>query len=302
MATRAPIPIVLLALMLGAIAVGGAASVLVRAPSAAPSGRSNQTVLASPEVLVILFVALVLVGFALLIYRRLTAPSVGLPNRIIVTALIALLIGVAFVAMSALLNENGSPGGSGNATGATNNSTGNTTGTTNGTQNLTGGSGTVSFLHFSVPPWLPLVLLFGVALVIAVIAAPALAVRLSDLRGDRERRRALAQQQDEALDALAAAARALEAGSDPRAVIQALYARLLARVGPLIGSVETETPEEIRTYHLLALGIGEAPANALTRLFEEARYSTHPLNADAADRAREAIRDAELDLDRRVVP
>jgi hypothetical protein len=36
----------------------------------------------------------------------------------------------------------------------------------------------------------------------------------------------------------------------------------------------------------------------LTRLFEKARYSTHPLGSDASERARTAVRQALADLDR----
>jgi len=70
----------------------------------------------------------------------------------------------------------------------------------------------------------------------------------------------------------------------------------------MVGSVDPETPEEIRSLHLVRLGISREASESLTRLFEEARYSTHPLGPEAAERATEVIRSAEADLSRAAVP
>ena len=48
----------------------------------------------------------------------------------------------------------------------------------------------------------------------------------------------------------------------------------------------------------MRLGIRPEVATELTRLFEEARYSTHPLGPESADRAAEAMRRATADLER----
>ena len=90
----------------------------------------------------------------------------------------------------------------------------------------------------------------------------------------------------------------LDEGRDPRRVIVRLYDRLLSRVSPLGVGVEFSTAEEIRANQLLPLGVRRPAADTLTRLFEEARYSTHPMDAAAAGLARDAIRAAEADLSR----
>jgi hypothetical protein len=81
-------------------------------------------------------------------------------------------------------------------------------------------------------------------------------------------------------------------------VVIRLYATLLARVGPIVGGLDEQTPEEIRSFHLVQLGIRTPAATTLTRLFEEARYSSHPLGPEAAVLARQAIQEAREDLDR----
>jgi len=293
-------PYVLIVLLVAAVAIGGAASVIVGAPSQLPYQHGSNLPALSDQELAFLFVGLAGAAFVLLLYRALTSPRTGLPSRVIATVVVGLVMMIVFVAIAHLLNEsNSGPLTGGNNTASGNNTTMNGTTIPNGTENVTGGTGEVMFFHLSIPTWAPLLALFAVALIIAIFAAPPLAERIADLREERNLARTREKRAGEARAAFAAAVQALDEGSDPRTVVQALYARLLARVEPLVGGVDTETPEEIRSLHLIELGIGEEPAGALTRLFEEARYSTHAMSLDAADRARDAIRSAEADLDRR---
>ncbi len=142
---------------------------------------------------------------------------------------------------------------------------------------------------------LPIFIVIAVAFVAAAVAIPVLLSRSARRRGegvleiDRAR---------DARAALSAAVSELDEGRDPRRVIVRLYDRLLSRVSPLGVGVEFSTAEEIRANQLLPLGVRRPAADTLTRLFEEARYSTHPMGADAVGLARDAIRAAEADLTR----
>jgi len=169
-----------------------------------------------------------------------------------------------------------------------------------GPSGANGSSGSPGGIRF--PPWIGFVAVAVIALVVVAVVLPGVRSVLAG-RGpppdDGESARAAARA---ARRALAGAVDALGEGRDPRAVIIALYGELLGRIVPMVGSVDPETPEEIRALHLVRLGISPMASESLTRLFEEARYSTHPLGPDAADRATEVIRRAEADLARAAVP
>jgi hypothetical protein len=254
-----------------AIGTGIAAALLASVPSAAPApSRSTEVVL--PFWLVFLPVlAIFVVSMVALVARRVSGGSVAVPNPIVASILIAILLLCGFVVLAHFL----SPGPmttatGGNTTTGSNNSTG---GGNPGTGNLTGPGGGLGFLHFPDPsllPWLVVILIGGVA---AVVLAPVFAQRL----GARSR---------------------LDAGANPRTTILVLYGRLLEKVVVRVGPVDDVTADEIRTRHLVRLGVQAGVAAELTSLFEEARYSSHPMDADAADRARTAIRRAEDDLAR----
>jgi hypothetical protein len=81
-------------------------------------------------------------------------------------------------------------------------------------------------------------------------------------------------------------------------VIERLYVRFLDRVVPITGDLTMRTPEEIRADTLVPLGVRPAAAAQLTRIFEEARYSSHPIDATKAAGVREAVRLAASDLTR----
>jgi hypothetical protein len=101
------------------------------------------------------------------------------------------------------------------------------------------------------------------------------------------------EQQAPLVDALDASIDALERDGDPRAAVIAAYARLLEgfeRSG--IGRRPAETPLEHLRRGLAALPMRPEPAERLTALFLEARFSTHPIGPAERDEARASLQDA----------
>ncbi|MCI4334186.1 MAG: hypothetical protein L3K04_00900 [Thermoplasmata archaeon] len=98
--------------------------------------------------------------------------------------------------------------------------------------------------------------------------------------------------------AVGSAARALEAAlgsSSPlpkeelRAYIFALYGALLQAVAPALGELGPRTPREVLWLAVRYLGVSAESAGWLTQLFEEARYSSHPIRPEAIAPARAAL-------------
>lgn len=81
----------------------------------------------------------------------------------------------------------------------------------------------------------------------------------------------------------------LEGSSDPRAVVIALYAKLMRLVEPRLGDLAARTPREIEQESMERLGLRGEAARSLTRVFEEARYSSRPLPPATVERARAAL-------------
>ncbi|HEV2449690.1 MAG TPA: DUF4129 domain-containing protein [Thermoplasmata archaeon] len=76
---------------------------------------------------------------------------------------------------------------------------------------------------------------------------------------------------------------------DPRQIILALYARLLLHIQPRMAATEPLTPREIERTLVAHLGIRPVPAERLTRIFEEARYSSRPMSAEMVAETRAAL-------------
>jgi hypothetical protein len=289
---RRPSP-VLLVILLAALATGAAASLLIGAatsPGAPPAPASELVIPAAAIADGV--AAFVLALIALLVYVRVTGGRVALPGRFVVTFLVAVLVAILLIAAFRALGGGGpTPTGEvsngQNTTGAPPNST-----ATNVTSH---GTGPFQFLP-SLPGWVPFVLIAAVLVVAVVVALPYATAYAGGRRG-RSVRPAGPPSTAEVRVALDRAAHALDQGGDARTVIVRLYGDLLERVGPIVPSIEPATPEEIRQ-HLVALGIQPEAATVLTRLFEEARYSTHPLGADAAERVRRSVGIALADLSR----
>jgi hypothetical protein len=299
---NAPVPVaprvsaVLLVIVALALLVGAAAS-LVAGAASAPSyqpGPIQDVFLTTTQLATVFGIGFaVVLGLLIWIYidRR---QSVG--GRAALVALMIVLAMVLFVVLLHFASGGPAPLVSGHSAGS-NNSTSSGTGTphNNSTVIIDNPGPTLGFAGIHIPSWAIFALVGGVAAIAAAFVAPALWRRTQDPEG---RRGGSPVELERTRGALRSAASALDAGEDPRDVILRLYGELLARVAPIVGGVDPDTPEEIRTTHLVALGIHPESAESLTRLFEEARYSSHPLGEDAASRARSAISIARADLDR----
>jgi hypothetical protein len=252
-----------------------------------------------PLALGLILISPLIVGLVAIIYRRLKEPT-SFPTQAIVVALILLALMTAFVVLNEYSHTTTTPQSTNPSPapsptpGPGNNKTNNTnqSNTTNGT---TGGT---VLVNLRLPGWVMYVVAAAIGLGILGVVVPAASAWL-DRRGIRET--GTSEREAKRVAASAALSRALselDQGNDPRHVIERLYGRFLNRVEPLAGDVAPRTPEEIRADVLIPLGVRPTAAAALTRLFEEARYSTHRMNVAQATEVREAIGVAAADLSR----
>jgi hypothetical protein len=288
-----------LVLVLAAIAVGAAASILANAPQSSTPGSTHYAELLFPLWEIEAAMAgLIFGGIGLLLYFRFAAGSAPVPGRMAASAIVTILIAVLLVVVIQHAAYGTPQNAGGTATTGSSGSGGHnsTNGTTNGT--TIGGSGTFLWLGPSVPPWALFAVVAVIAVVLSVVVTSpfwwgALRVRR---RGEPGVPSAAAVAG--VRTALTDATEALDAGGDLRTVIVRLYAAILARIGPAVGDMDRATPEEIRASHLVRLGIRPEAAEVLTRSFEEARYSTHLVTDSMVQRVAIAIREASEDLDR----
>ena len=137
------------------------------------------------------------------------------------------------------------------------------------------------------PGWIPWIVLGVVTVVIVALLVPFLLRRgrrpAPAADSNASRRAGIAK----ALQKLDASARAT-----PRERILALYAQLLARVAPVLRRLDALTAREVASAVLDEWHVPAASAATLTDLFEEARYSDHPMSEASVDRARRALQDA----------
>lgn len=271
-----------------AVLVGVAAALLSRPVGPAGASTPSLGTLTWGQLGQILLVVLAVMA-GLWLYYMFTGERAAIPNRVVATLLVVLLLGVLFVEVAGLVhvapipatNSTGGRPPPGGGTGT--NGTGNGTSSVFGTPALT------------VPAWAYFGVVVAVAVLAAVLLVPYMVARVD------ARRRSL----DETDDAVDQARRALQEtlrrltdldGTDARAAILALYTRLLLIVEPRLGSVSNLTPREIERDSIASLGLRPGVAGDLTETFEEARYSTHPMTVEAVERARAALGEAIADL------
>lgn len=291
---RPRISVILLVVVLAALAIGAAASLLAGAATApGPGAPTYYEINPSGDLVRATFVGVLLIAAGLFVYYRVTSTTLGIPGRFAATVLIAVLLAIGLLVVWETVSGGGGLAGGASGTG-NQSSQGTSSNSTNGT--LAPPNGTL--LPFHVPPWVPFALLVVVVLVVCAVVSYAVLYRSSVRRSTGDGPRVRPPDPEKVRAALAEAFRALDAGASPREVVIQLYGALLERIGPMVGGVERDTPEEIRVQHLERLGIGSGSAESLTRLFEEARYSSHPIGVELADSARAAIRAALADLDR----
>ena len=302
---RAPVrtgrpSLVLLVVLAVALATGAAASLLLGAATApgAPAQPASELVVPATWIADALLGLFALVA-VVLVYRRLTEGAATLSSRAVITFLVVILLGIAFVAAAQFFHPGGCPWCGGGTPGSAPPPSGNNS-TATGSNNTTFGGGGLVLLSWHVPAWLEFVALAAATLLVAAVVMPFLGqwATARRLRAAGPQRPGSGPTAAEVRGAFARASRDLDRGLDPREVIERLYADLLERLGRYVVQIDPSTPEEIRVQHLVRLGIRPEVATELTRLFEEARYSTHPLGPESADRAAEAMRRATADLER----
>ncbi len=145
---------------------------------------------------------------------------------------------------------------------------------------------------FTVPAWLPWTLL-GIVLVAVAVGAIAL------WRWWRGPATIAASDTEPASAAVQAAMTALDTIDDPRAAVITAYAAMqdtLAARG--VPRSPTEAPREYLRRVLRASDASEAGARTLTGLFEEARFSTHPISERVRQRALSALSAVRTELGR----
>jgi len=142
---------------------------------------------------------------------------------------------------------------------------------------------------------------FGVLIVSSVIMFRAAMVHLDEIR--KQRLELVEMAQEHGREAVQAAIRVLDerGEDDPRARILACYQRMVkvaSDLGASVGADKTarELERGIRSMFLLN-GPGIA---RLTRLFEEARYSLHPITEEDAAMARECLVEISEEFDKTV--
>lgn len=289
-------PVVYLVLAVAVVAGVGASFLLggLPHPSTGPRTQWQLSIELPPVVWGLLLLSPLIVGWAALILRRLTGPAWKISGE----TKLAIPVFIALAILFVYLMGQATTGQSGTVTYGTGPSGGkvNDTNTSNVTQHVNAsGGGVAGPLVVSAPSWVLLSSILAVTLFVALLAVPGI---LAGLVSRRPRGPVVLADLTAVRSAVAEADAAIDRGEDPRATIVQLYLRLLRAAAPKLGDVTYETPEEIRHGPLTRLGVSPPAAEALTRLFEEARYSTHPLGPEAADRCRDALRSIEADLSR----
>jgi hypothetical protein len=89
----------------------------------------------------------------------------------------------------------------------------------------------------------------------------------------------------------------LESERDARLAVQRAYARMEESLGAIeLWRAPDETPSEFTARVLRVLGVSAAAASDLTRLFEIARFSDHPMDEDDRRRAIASVRRVEAEV------
>ncbi len=272
--------------LLVAVGIGGAATLLPTATRVAPLTGPTGLPGVSAAALLWGCAGLLLVLLGYFVVARLRSGRAYTPLGIVVPFLVAFLVAIAFLVAVRYIVPSPPPPLS---PAAGNNTTAGGTGTTpvtNTTNNTTLVRGSIIP---GAPPWVDYVLVGGaVAVAVLLFAIPRLGGSREDAAPppDAERARAVAR--------LREALHALDEGpnADPRAVVIALYARLLGEIAARTTGLDARTPREIERYTVERLGVPRPAARTLTEVFEEARYSSHPLPPASVERARSALRAA----------
>lgn len=278
-------------LILGiALAVGGAAALLTAAATAPTTPSTSPSLLRLSETAFEWVLVVGLLGVvAFLIFDRIRQGAVAYPTRIFAVAVTVIVI-LTIYAVAGRVDGGGSvtplvPVGPGSNGTAGDNSSGGGPPT-----NATAGS--FAPFAFSLPGWA----LFALVAIIGIVSI-VVAMRVFGARARSQGEVSTTLSDAELRGLLVDASDALDSDEEPRVVLIRLYGLLIAHLTPLVGDTDPETAEEIRAGHLVRLGIGAETAREITRLFEEARYSSHPIGPPELARAKAAIHEAIRELD-----
>lgn len=281
-----------------AAVIGVVAAVLVQGEPTPPAQHAGEVVVdLPPTVWGLLFLSPIITGIgALLLHRGLTDRG---PRRLRLVVLPALVfIAFALLLTYAIVFASSTPFGTVSVVGSPP-ATPTNTSLTNGSGGGSGSGAPASAVSVQIPVWVLVTLAIGFAVVVGVLALPGTLGRLLDRRSgfpSPGRHRPVDPARVRA--ALGDASAAIQQGGDPRETIVRLYGRLLREVTPRVGDLDCLTAEEIRVAPLRTLNVRPDAAEALTRLFERARYSTQPMGPPEAGRCLDALRAVEADLAR----
>ncbi|HKV90368.1 MAG TPA: DUF4129 domain-containing protein [Thermoplasmata archaeon] len=232
-----------------------------------------------------LLIALVVIWIGYRLVQRIRDPSgAQMMTRPMAVFAIMFLLFLGFIAASHFLAAPAPASGVAAGNGTT--PPGNSTSPPHG-----GAAGNVTFGVWSVPWWSAYAGVIAVAVVVAVVAVP-LALALRSRRTGEAMTVGTPTAADRARAEIVDTLARLEADpdADPRALIVALYGRLLAAVDPKIEDLESRTAREVEALAVARLALPRPAARELTALFEEARYSEHLLTREDTIRARAALR------------
>ena len=185
-------------------------------------------------------------------------------------------------------NCTGGSGGSGGGSGSPGGGPGN-----NSTAGQSRGAVPARGVTFHLPNWVFLVVALALSAVVGLLAVPGVLSRLFDHRPRRTPVMPVAAVTADLSAALREARLAIENGEVPRESIVRLYGHLLGKVAPYADGLDSATAEEIQRAWLDPLQVPSSRSTTITRLFEEARYSTHPIDRPAADRFATTMREVE---------
>jgi hypothetical protein len=289
---------VAVAVVLAALFLGVAAALLSGAPPTPSTLPSSSGAYVSYNDIVIfgwVIVGLTVAWIGYRIVQRIRNPKSSQIHPFVVVAIVCLLLLVGFVAVVHVFGPKAVPSGGPESTEGRNNTTG---AAPTPPPSPLGLPGNLTVGSHTIPGWAAYLLVIGVTVVVAFLAVP-LAYALTRRKPGAPAAEA-ANPAELARAEIAATLAALEAdpGADPRALIVALYGRLLATVDARAGDTGTRTAREVEATAVARWRLPPAAAHELTGLFEEARYSRHPIGRADTDRARRALQDVLDAIDR----
>jgi hypothetical protein len=290
MARRSPSPLRLAPVagivVVAAVFLGIAAALLSGAPATPSTFQSSPGTFVSYAQIQIfgwIVIGSVVVWLVYRMVMRIRDPSgAAIANAFVLGWSVVLLVALLFVVLARLVSHPAAKP-PGNATG--------TNQTIVPPPHPPGGPpGNFTLGPINAPGWEAYLGLIVVVVVLVAVAIPVTAYLASRRREEDEKPTTSATERTRAEIASTLAKLEADPNADPRALVVALYGRLLASVDDRVGGVEARTAREIEFESVHSLGLPPEAARELTALFEEARYSPHPISSNDVDRARGALR------------